>query len=287
MLRGAGNDLATAHPLPKLRLTSLQGEPLDAETFRWAAGHIGRGVPVINAYGQSETGSTWTYPIAGVDDTKAGSCGTTVPGHRYEIVDDDGRAVPPGTPGNLVLTMPFPTLARTIWDDHDRYLTGYFGRYPGRYQTSDRAIVDGDGHLWVVGRTDDVINVAAHRISTMEIESAVAAHAGVAEAAVIGVDDALKGTVPVAFVTLIAGADRSGVVAAVTAAVDAAIGGIARLDRVYVTRFIPKTRAGKIMRRLLREAVQDGEIRSDTTGLEDPESLTAILDAVRETSARD
>ncbi|HTJ64777.1 MAG TPA: AMP-binding protein [Alphaproteobacteria bacterium] len=285
MLRGAGDDMAAAHPLPNLRLTSLQGEPLDAETFRWAAGHIGRGVPVINAYGQSETGSTWTYPVAGVDDTKAGSCGTTVPGHRYEIVDDDGRAVPPGTPGNLILTVPFPTLARTIWDDHDRYMAGYFGRFPGRYQTSDRAIVDGDGHLWVVGRTDDVINVAAHRISTMEIESAVAAQAGVAEAAVIGVDDALKGTVPVAFVTLITGADRARVVAAVTAAVDAAIGGIARLDRVYVTRAIPKTRAGKIMRRLLREAVQDGEIRSDTTGLEDAESLTAILDAVREQDA--
>jgi acetyl-CoA synthetase len=285
MLRGAGGDLAAAHPLPGLKLTSLQGEPLDAETFRWAARNIGQGVPVINAYGQSETGSTWTYPIAGVDDTKAGSCGSVVPGHRYEIVDDEGRAVPPGTPGNLVLTVPFPTLARTICADHDRYMTGYFGRFANRYQTSDRAIVDGDGHLWVVGRTDDVINVAAHRISTMEIESAIAGQAGVAEAAVVGVDDAVKGTVPIAFVTLITGADRSRVVAAVTAAVDAAIGGIARLDRVYVTRAIPKTRAGKIMRRLLREAVQDGQIRSDTTGLEDPASLTAILDAVAETGA--
>jgi acetyl-CoA synthetase len=285
MLRGAGDDLAAAHPLPALRLISLQGEPLDAETFRWTTQHIGRGVPVINAYGQSETGSTWTYPIAGVDDTKAGSCGMTVPGHRYEIVDDDGRGVPPGTPGNLVLTVPFPTLARTIWDDHDRYMTGYFGRFPGRYQTSDRAIVDSDRHLWVVGRTDDVINVAAHRISTMEIESAVAGQPGVAEAAVVGVDDAVKGTVPVAFITLIAGADPSFVVATVTTAVDAAIGGIARLDRVYITRAIPKTRAGKIMRRLLREAVQDGQIHSDTTGLEDPDSLKAILEAVAEAGA--
>jgi acetyl-CoA synthetase len=286
MLRGAGDGLTASHPLPTLKLTSLQGEPLDSETFRWAAKHIGRDVPVINAYGQSETGSTWTYAIAGADDTKAGSCGRTVPGHRYDIVDEHGAPVPQGTAGNLVLTVPFPTLARTIWDDHARYTAGYFGRFPGQYQTSDRAIVDADGHLWVVGRTDDVINVAAHRISTMEIESTVAAQAGVAEAAVIGVDDAVKGTVPVAFVTLIAGAERSKVVAAVTAAVDTAIGGIARLDRVYVTRAIPKTRAGKIMRRLLREAVQDGEIHSDTTGLEDSESLTAILDAVRETGAQ-
>jgi acetyl-CoA synthetase len=282
MLRSAGDALARSHPLPALKLTSLQGEPLDSETFRWAAKNIGQDVPVINAYGQSETGSTWTYAIAGVDDTKAGSCGRTVPGHRYDIVDEQGVPVSPGTAGNLVLTVPFPTLARTIWDDHARYTTGYFGHFPGRYQTSDRAIVDADGHLWVVGRTDDVINVAAHRISTMEIESTVAAQAGVTEAAVIGVDDPVKGTVPVAFVSLMAGADRAQVVSQVTAAVDTAIGGIARLHRVYVTRAIPKTRAGKIMRRLLREAVQSGEIKSDTTGLEDPDSLTAILEAVRE-----
>jgi acetyl-CoA synthetase len=281
MLRSAGDALAASHPLPSLRLLSLQGEPLDIDTFHWAAGHIGSGVPVINAYGQSETGSTWTYPIAGVDDIKAGSCGRTVPGHGYEILDDTGAPVPPGTPGNLVLTHPFPTLARTIWDDHARYVSGYFSRFPGRYQTSDRAILDPDGHLWVIGRTDDVINVAAHRISTMEIESAVTAQDGVAEAAVIGVDDGVKGTVPVAFVTLMPSADRLWVEAAVTAAVDAAIGGIARLHRVYVTRAIPKTRAGKIMRRLLREAVQDGRITSDTTGLEDPDSLDAILEAVR------
>jgi acetyl-CoA synthetase len=282
MLRGAGDVLAAAHRLPALRLVSLQGEPLDIETFRWAERHIGSGVPVINAYGQSETGSTWTYPIAGVDDIKAGSCGMTVPGHGYEILDDDGAPVTPGTPGNLVLTHPFPTLARTVWDDHPRYISGYFARFPGRYQTSDRAIRDPDGHLWVVGRTDDVINVAAHRISTMEIESAVNAQSGVAEAAVIGVDDTVKGTVPVAFVTLMAGADRRQVEDAVTAAVDRAIGGIARLNRVYFTRAIPKTRAGKIMRRLLREAAQDGEIRSDTTGLDDPAALEAILEAVRE-----
>lgn len=280
MLRGAGDTLAEAHRLPQLRLVSLQGEPLDIETFRWAARHIGSGLPVINAYGQSETGSTWTYPIAGVGDIKAGSCGRTVPGHAYEILDDDGQPAAPGTPGNLVLTHPFPTLARTVWDDHPRYMEGYFTRFPGYYQTSDRAIRDRDGHLWVVGRTDDVINVAAHRISTMEIESAVNAQAGVAEAAVIGVDDPVKGTVPVAFVALMAGADRAEVERTVTAAVDHAIGGIARLHKVYITRAIPKTRAGKIMRRLLREAVQSGRITSDTTGLEDPDSLTAILEAV-------
>jgi acetyl-CoA synthetase len=280
MLRVAGDPLAQAHPLPRLKLLSLQGEPLDIDTYRWAAAHIGSGVPVINAYGQSETGSTWTYPIAGVGDLKAGSCGRTVPGHGYAILDEDGAPVPARMPGNLVLTHPFPTLARTIWDDHARYLSSYFARFPGYYQTSDRAVADADGHLWVIGRTDDVINVAAHRISTMEMESAVAAQAGVAEAAVIGVEDPVKGTVPVAFVTLLPGADPVSVEHAIAAAVEGAIGGIARLHRVYVTRALPKTRAGKIMRRLLRELVGSGKVSGDVTGLEDPEAIRAVLDAV-------
>ena len=280
MLRAAGDALAAAHPMKQLRLLSLQGEPLDLETYRWAAEHIGPGLPVINAYGQSETGSTWTFPIAGVDAVKAGSCGRTVPGHAYDILDDDGTPVGPGTPGNLVLTEPFPTLARTIWDDHPRYLKGYFGRYPGRYLTSDRAVRDADGHLWVLGRADDVINVAAHRISTMEIESAVAAQEGVSEAAVVGIADALKGTVPVAFVTLLPGADAAAVERRVTEAVEKTIGGIARLHRVLVVPSLPKTRAGKVMRRLLRELTETGTVGGDMTGLEDPDALPAIAAAV-------
>jgi acetyl-CoA synthetase len=280
MLRGAGDALAAAHPMPRLRLLSLQGEPLDVETWRWAATHVGPGLPVINAYGQSETGSTWTYPIAGVDDVKPGSCGRTVPGHAYDILDDDGLPTPPGMPGNLVLTEPFPTLARTIWDDHPRYLAGYFARFPGVYLTSDRAAVDPDGHLWVLGRADDVINVAAHRISTMEIESAVAAQHGVAEAAVVGIDDRVKGTVPVAFVTLLPGADRLAVERAVRAAVERAIGGIARLQAVHVVPALPKTRAGKIMRRLLRELAETGRVTGDLTGLEDLDALGGIAKAV-------
>jgi acetyl-CoA synthetase len=281
MLRTAGDALARSHPLPKLRLLSLQGEPLDIETYKWAADHIGSGVPLINAYGQSETGSTWTYPIAGVGDLKAGSCGRTVPGHGYAILDDNGAPVAAGTPGNLVLTQPFPTLARTIWDDHARYLGSYFKRFPGYYQTSDRAVVDQDGHLWVIGRTDDVINVAAHRISTMEMESIVAAQPGIAEAAVVGIEDPIKGTVPIAFVTLLSGGDRAGVEERVTAAVEGAIGGIARLHRVYITRALPKTRAGKVMRRLLRELATNGKVSGDMTGLEDPAAVEAVLDAIR------
>jgi acetyl-CoA synthetase len=278
MLRSLGDEAARVQDLTQLKLITVQGEPLDPDTFDWTVKTFD--VPVINAYGQTETGSTWTFPVYGVEPLKAGSCGTPVPGHDYEVVDDAGVPVPRGVKGNLVLKDPFPTLARTIWDDPDRYVSAYFTRFAGRYQTSDEAIVDHEGHLWVLGRADDVINVAAHRISTMEIESIVCAQPGVADGAVVGVNDELKGTVPVAFVILRGGADSSAVQAQVDAAVVNGIGAIARLSRVYVCSALPKTRAGKTMRRLLREAAETGNIRGDTTGLEDVASLGAVLKAV-------
>ncbi|MEJ2866203.1 AMP-binding protein [Actinomycetospora sp. OC33-EN08] len=276
MLRKFGDPLAHDHPLPRLALVTVQGEPLDGETFAWATDTLG--VPVVNAYGQTETGSTWTYPVAGVDDLKAGSAGTTLPGHACRVVDDDGNPVPDGTKGNLVMTRPFPTLARTVWDDHDRYLATYFSRFPGCYATNDEAVVDADGHLWVLGRADDVINVAAHRLSTMEIEAVVGSHPLVVEAAVVGIPDDTKGTVPVAFVTT---TGESGDVAReVTQLVGDTIGGLARPDRVIVTGAMPKTRTGKIMRRLMREVLLYGEARSDTSALEDPSSLDTLRAAV-------
>jgi acetyl-CoA synthetase len=280
MLRGFDStvgDLAASHPLPRLALITVQGEPLDGETFTWATETFG--VPVVNAYGQTETGSTWTYPVTGVDDLKAGSAGTPVPGHAFAVVDDDGAEVPAGVKGNLVMTRPFPTLARTVWDDHDRYLSTYFGRFPGRYATNDEAVVDADGHLWVLGRADDVINVAAHRLSTMEIEAVVGTHPRVVEAAVVGIPDATKGTVPVAFVTVTG--DPDGVADEVRTLVGDTIGGLARPDRVVVTPAMPKTRTGKIMRRLMREILLHGEARSDTSALEDPSSLDTLATAVR------
>ncbi|NMO92923.1 AMP-binding protein [Actinomycetospora sp. TBRC 11914] len=278
MLRKFGDDLVREHPLPDLELITVQGEPLDGETFTWATTTLG--VPVVNAYGQTETGSTWTYPVAGVDDLKAGSAGTTLPGHACEVVDDEGHPVPAGVKGNLVMTRPFPTLARTVWDDHDRYLSTYFSRFPGKYATNDEAVVDHDGHLWVLGRADDVINVAAHRLSTMEIEAVVGSHPRVMEAAVVGVPDETKGTVPVAFVTVSAGS-ADGVPDEVKKLVGDTIGGIARPDRVIVTAAMPKTRTGKIMRRLMREVLLHGEARSDTSALEDPSSLDVVAAAVR------
>ncbi len=279
MLRALGDGAAAANPLPALKLVTAQGEPLDAGTFQWVTTRWN--VPVVNAYGQTETGSTWTYPVYGVDDPKPGSAGRPVPGHRYAVVDDDGLPVPAGVRGNLVLTHPFPTLARTIWDDHPRYLTTYFDRERTVYRTSDEAVVDADAHIWVLGRADDVINVAAHRISTMEIESAATAEPGVAEAAVVGVRHPIKGTVPVAFVTLRPDADPAGVQQALMASVERAIGGIARLERVYVLGSMPKTRAGKIMRRLLREAAETGDVRGDLSGLEDLAAVTGLVEVVQ------
>jgi acetyl-CoA synthetase len=280
MLRKYGDDLAAAHPLPDLKLVTVQGEPLDGDTFTWASSHIGRGVPVVNAYGQTETGSTWTYPVAGVEALKPGSTGTAVPGHVYDIVDDNGKTVPPGTKGNLVLTQPFPTLARTVWDDPERYQHAYFSRFPGCYGTNDEAVLDDDGHLWVLGRADDVINVAAHRISTLEIEAIATAHPQVAEAAVVGVSDTTKGTVPVGFLTLLDGADPGQVKQEVSAEVASQLGGYARLGAVYLTSALPKTRTGKIMRRLLRDVVEHGEPQGDTSAMEDVSGLQAVQQAV-------
>jgi len=286
MLRKYGDHLAAAHLLPRLRLVTVQGEPLDGDTFTWATEHLGSGVPVVNAYGQTETGSTWAYPVAGVEALKPGSTGTAVPGHAYAILDDFGEPVPAGTKGNLVITEPFPTLARTVWDDPERYHAAYFSRFPGTYSTNDEAVVDNDGHLWVLGRADDVINVAAHRISTLEIEAIAISHPQVAEAAVVGVPDDVKGTVPVAFLTLLDGADPGEVRQQVSESVTSQLGAYARLSHVYLTGALPKTRTGKIMRRLLRDVVEHGEPQGDTSAMEDETGLKNVQDAVGSTGHR-
>jgi acetyl-CoA synthetase len=244
MLRKYGDELAAAHPLPGLRLVTVQGEPLDGDTFTWASTHLGGGVPVVNAYGQTETGSTWTYPVAGVEPLKPGSTGTAVPGHVY------------------------------------------FSRFPGCYCTNDEAVLDADGHLWVLGRADDVINVAAHRISTLAIEAIATAHPQVAEAAVVGVADPTTGTVPVAFLTLLDGADPGAVRQEVNRDVTSQLGGYARLGAVYLTAALPKTRTGKTMRRLLRDVIEHGGPQGDTSALEDTAGLQAVQQAVAADSAQ-
>ena len=189
--------------------------------------------------------------------------------------------MPPGTKGNLVLTQPFPTLARTVWDDPERYQRAYFSRFPGRYATNDEAVLDADGHLWVLGRADDVINVAAHRISTLEIEAIATAHPQVAEAAVVGVADSTKGTVPVAFLTLLDGADPGTVRQEVNHDVSPSWAGTPGWARSTSPRALPKTRTGKTMRRLLRDVVEHGGPQGDTSAMEDTAALDVVAAAVR------
>ncbi|WP_228000189.1 AMP-binding protein [Nocardia australiensis] len=279
MLRQFGDELMARHPLPQLKLVTTQGELLDSDTFGWTNTRFAGGVPVVNAYGQTETGSTWTYPIYGVDDMKAGSVGVPTPGHLCLVVDDSGNPVPPGIKGNLVLTHPFPTLARTVWKDHQRFLDTYFSRFPGYYATSDEAVIDHDGHIWILGRSDDVINIAAHRISTMEIEEIVNSHPQVIEAAVVGVPHATKGTVPAAFI-VIKDDDQERIIEQIRVAVSDQLGRYAALEHIYVTANVPKTRTGKLMRRLLRDVATYGEPRGDTSSVEDHSAIEAVTQAV-------
>ncbi len=302
MLARYGEEWAAPHDLSTLELLALVGEPLDATTWHWVQDHVGHGrLEINNTYGQSETGSAWTSSIVGVTPARPGSCGLPLPGHAYAILADEaadpaaagggggaggdagGGAVSPGQPvpigavGHLVLTAPFPTLFRGIWREPERYRSQYFSTFgPGRYASADAALEDPDGHIWVVGRVDGVINVAAHRLSTMEMESALLTVPGVAEAAVIGVDDPTKGQVPVGFVTLAADAASHLDEARLADQLVDAIGPIARPKRVYLLSTMPRTRSGKIVRRLLRELVVTGDTQGDVTGLEDPEVLDQL-----------
>ncbi len=277
MLARYGPEWYAPHDLSSLRLISLVGEPLDQTTWEWVSRDMGQGrIEINNTYGQSETGSAWTSSAVGVTPAKPGSCGMALPGHAFAIVDEEGQPLPTGHVGQLVITKPFPTLARTIWKDHERYRREYF-RQSGLYGSYDSAVLDGDGHVWVLGRIDDVINVAAHRLSTMEMESALLTMPEVAEAAVVGISDSIRGQVPVAFLTVRAGArvdadfgDR------VKVHVANAIAPIARPAQVYVIDAMPKTRSGKIVRRLLRELVVSGTATGDVTGLEDPDVLERL-----------
>jgi len=286
MLARAGASWAERHDLSSLRLISLVGEPLDATTWHWVREHVGGGnVEINNTYGQSETGSAWTSSAVGITPAKPGSCGYALPGHRFDVVDDLGESIGRDRVGYLLLTAPFPTLARSIWGDPERYRTQYFTRFgANRYDTADAALLDDDDHLWVVGRVDGVINVAGHRLSTMEMESALLLVPGVAEAAVIGVPDPVKGQVPVAFVTLAQHAEPLAP-GELARAVEREIGPIARPKEVYVLSTMPRTRSGKIVRRLLGELVTQGRASGDVTGLEDPEVLERIAEELRAAGA--
>ncbi|GAA4021610.1 acetate--CoA ligase [Deinococcus rubellus] len=283
MLRRAGQTALDGHDLNKVELISLVGEPLDPETWHWTAETFG--AFVNNTYGQTETGTAWSSAIVGATATKAGSCGEALPGYRAEVVDENGQPVKAGQLGFLTLTEPFPCLARGVWGSPQRYHETYFSEFPGRYASADAAMFDEDGQLWVTGRVDDVMNVSGHRIGTMELEAALITHPAVSEAAVVAQSDELRGAVPVAFVVPRSGAGEGANLSAELAeAIVMGVGKYARPAAVYVVPTLPRTRSGKIMRRLLRDLLEHGEVRGDMSSLENPDALEVVLGYIQSSS---
>ncbi|AXC10479.1 Acetyl-coenzyme A synthetase [Acidisarcina polymorpha] len=266
-----GDEHVERHRLDSLRLLGTVGEPINPEAWIWYQQMIGKGrCPIVDTWWQTETGALMITPIPGAIATKPGSATRPFFGIVPEVVTKEGDAVPAGSGGLLVIRKPWPSMARTIYNDPERYEKQYWSEIPGSYFTGDGARVDQDGYFWLMGRVDDVINVSGHRLGTMEIESALVAHKKVAEAAVVGRPHDMKGQAISAFVTLESGHQPSPELKdELRAWVAKEIGALARPDDLRFTEQLPKTRSGKIMRRLLRELATHGEIKGDTTTLED------------------
>jgi acetyl-CoA synthetase len=272
-----GTELPARHSLASLRLIGTVGEPINPEAWIWYHDYIGRRrCPIVDTWWQTETGMILISPLPGITATKPGSATRPLPGIVAEVVDAKGEAVGPGAGGYLVLKRPWPAMMRTIYGDPDRYVQQYWSRYPGVYFTGDGCKVDQDGYFWLLGRVDDVMNVAGHRISTYEVESALVDHSSVAEAAVIGRTHEVKGQGISAFVTLKEGVAQSdGLKNELKQHVVGKIGAIARPDDIFFVSELPKTRSAKIMRRLLRD-IAEGRILGDTTTLADPAVISRL-----------
>jgi len=266
-----GDQYPQRHKLDSLRLLGSVGEPINPEAWMWYREKIGRSrCPVVDTWWQTETGSIMIAPLPGAIPTKPGSATRPLPGVVAEVVTRGGEPVPVGSGGLLVMRRPWPSMARTIYNDPERYQSQYWSEIPGSYLSGDGARIDQDGDFWLMGRVDDVINVSGHRLGTMEVESALVAHPKVAEAAVVGRPDELKGQAIAAFVTL-EGSQKPTpeLKQELRVWVTQQIGALARPDDVRFTQALPKTRSGKIMRRLLRELASSGDIKGDISTLED------------------
>jgi acetyl-CoA synthetase len=259
------------HDLKSLRLIGTVGEPINPEAWIWYRKHIGmERCPIVDTWWQTETGAIMISPVPGAVPTKPGSATRPLPGIIVDVVDRQGNSVGANQGGYLVVKRPWPAMLRTIYGDPERYKTQYWSEIPGMYFTGDGARRDEDGYFWIMGRIDDVINVSGHRIGTMEVESSLVSHPTVAEAAVVGRPDDLKGQGIVAFVTLAAGHDaQSALKDELKGHVAKTIGSFAKPDEIRFTDSLPKTRSGKIMRRLLRDLASGQATTGDTTTLED------------------
>ena len=274
-----GEQWVTKHDLSSLRLLGTVGEPINPEAWKWYYRVVGKEkLPVIDTWWQTETGGFMIAPLPGLElvPLKPGSATNPLPSVQAEVYDEKGQQAPTGVKGFLVVRTPWPGMLETIWKDPERYKQTYFGRWPNIYYTGDYAVRDPDGYFWLLGRADEVLKVAGHRIGTVEIESALVSHPAVSEAAVMGKEDALKGEVPVAFVTLRSGFQPSDELRAdLVKHIRNTIGPIATPDAIVIVNKLPKTRSGKIMRRLLK-AVLAGAALGDVSTLEDEGSVDEI-----------
>ncbi len=266
-----GEEHPGRHDLTSLRLLGTVGEPINPEAWMWYRRVIGGDrCPVVDTWWQTETGGIMISTLPGVHDAKPGSAGVPMFGVEPAVVDVDGNEVPPGEGGYLVIRRPWPSMLRTVYGDDDRYRNQYWNEIPHAYFAGDGARRDEDGYFWIMGRVDDVVNVSGHRLGTMEVESALVSHPAVAEAAVVGRPDEVKGQAIVAFVTLEAGTTASAELSEeLRRHVTREIGAIARPDELRFADALPKTRSGKIMRRLLRNVASGQELAGDVSTLED------------------
>ena len=279
-----GDHWVQKHNLSSLRLLGSVGEPINPEAWMWYHRVIGGGrCPIVDTWWQTETGTHMITTLPGANFTKPGSAGVPFFGVDVAVVDDQGKEVKAGVQGKLVIRKPWPSMLRSIYGDAERYAKTYWSEVPGTYFTGDGAKKDKDGYFWISGRMDDVLNVSGHRLGTAEVESALVTHPAVAEAAVVGRPDDLKGQAIVAFVTLKTG-QKSGpeLVRALRDTVSREIGPIAKPDQIRFTDSLPKTRSGKIMRRLLKEVAAGGAVKGDVTTLEDLNVLASLQSSATE-----
>ncbi len=266
-----GEELPARHDLSSLRLLGTVGEPINPAAWEWYHRVIGKGrCPIVDTWWQTETGGILIAPMPGAVPLKPGSGTLPMPGIEAEVVDFHGKPAPPNTEGFLVIKRPWPSMLRTIWGDPQRYEQQYFSRIPGIYFTGDAARRDEDGYFWILGRVDDVMNVSGHRLSTMEVESVLVRHPAVAEAAVVGKPHEITGQAVCCFITLKQGFEPGdGLAKDLRQWVAHEIGAFARPEEIRFAETLPKTRSGKIMRRLLREIVTSRTVTGDVTTLED------------------
>jgi acetyl-CoA synthetase len=285
-----GDVFPQAHNLSSLRLLGSVGEPINPEAWMWYREVIGsNNCPIVDTWWQTETGAIMISPLPGVTSTKPGSAMKTIPGISAKVVDDSGTVVPNGHGGFLILDQPWPSMLRGVWGEDERYKETYWSRFPGIYFAGDGAKLDDDGAVWLMGRVDDVMNVSGHRISTTEVESALVSHEAVAEAAVVGAADEMTGQGIVAFVILRGGIPNAGgedLIKELRAHVTKEIGAIARPRQIMVVAELPKTRSGKIMRRLLKDVAENRAV-GDATTLADPNVMKLISEGLNSSKDED